>query len=72
MGDVVDLAGRRPKVAEGRALEVIPDLPANRERDGQGPPIGVSAWCCTECGSFAFYALVTAWHCYECHREQRF
>lgn len=69
MGDVVEFRGREPAPEN---LVEIPDVPANHERDGQGPPIGVQAWCCIGCGCFAFYATLAAWHCYQCHREQRF
>lgn len=61
-----------PPENEATALHVIPDVQKNHERDGQGPPIGSSAWACIDCGCFAFYASPTTWHCYECHREQRF
>lgn len=69
MGEVLTFP---PKVETPENLRVIPDVPANHEREGQGPPIGTTAWCCIGCGSFAFYATRASWHCYECHREQRF
>lgn len=69
----------RPKVVEpapagpdGAELRGIPDVAANHERDGQGPPIGSQAWSCIDCGSFAFYCTPVEWRCYECHRPQRF
>lgn len=62
----------QPKSAPPANLHVIPDVPANHEREGQGPPIGVSAWSCIDCASFAFYATLSGWHCYACHRPQSF
>lgn len=62
-----------PSAAEPtKTLHTIPDAQANHERDGQGPPIGTKAWSCIDCDSFAFYATPASWHCYKCHREQRF
>ena len=51
----------------------VADNEHNREaRDGQGPPIGSTAWVCNHCQCFAFYITAAAFHCYECHREQAF
>lgn len=68
MADIVEF---RPKPKQPDQLHVIPDVPENHERDGQGPPIGSQAWCCT-CGCFAFYLTLTDTRCYECHTPQDF
>jgi hypothetical protein len=62
----------RPKPRDPENVQVIPDVPANHERDGQGPPIGTKAWMCMGCNCFAFYLTLTDTRCYECHAVQRF
>lgn len=69
MSDVIPF---RPRPPAPENLRVIPDVPANHERDGQGPPIGSQAWSCIDCSCFAFYFTLTETRCYECHRPQVF
>lgn len=68
MADVIPF---RTRPADPARVHVIPDVAANHERDGQGPPIGTKAWAC-ECGCFAFYITLTDTRCYECHEVQVF
>lgn len=69
MNEVISFPTR--SVSAEKALEEIPDIQANHERNDQGPPIGSSAYRC-ECECFAFYFTPADTRCYECHAVHTF